>query len=92
MSSVVLVMATLAQGSEVAWVAVLRLVVEVGHRKHHTNHLLRLLVEEPRMVLPSAELASVVRPFEDGWPNFGLPVLRVSGFVLWSYRHITYVS
>lgn len=88
MLRVVLVVAPLTEGTQVGRVAVLWCVVKVGHGKHHPNHLLRLLVEEPCVVLASAELAMVPGSFEDACAYL-LPVGWVALLVLWSYRHIT---
>ena len=87
MICIISVMASLTQGSEVLRAAIFWLVVEMGYRKHYIYLVLRCRAVNPRMVFRSAELAAVVSPFKYLRPYL-LPVLRVSVFVLWSYRHV----
>ena len=87
MLRVVLVVTPLAEGTQVGRVAVLWCVVEVGHGQHHPNHLLRLLIEEPCMLLAPAELAMIPSTFKDA-NSYLLPIGRIAFLVLWSYRHI----
>lgn len=89
MLRVVLVVAPLTNGTQVGRVAILWGVVKVGYGQHNPHHLLRLLVEEPRIVLTAAELAMVLGAFKDACAYL-LPVGWVTLLVLWSYRHITY--
>ena len=88
MLSVITVVAPLTEGTQVRRVTMFGNVVEVGNRKDYSNHLLRLLVEEPRMILSTAELTMVPGPIQNTCTNL-LPVGGVTAFILWSYWHTT---
>ena len=90
MLGVVPIVAPLTEGSEVRLVTMFWHVVEVGNRKDYPHHLLRILVEVPRMVLAATELTMVPGPLQNSCTYF-LPVGGVAFLILWSYRHITYI-
>lgn len=88
---IIAVMASLAQGSKVRWVAIFGSVVEVCDGEHHFNRFGKLPVlssslHNEGMILNAAKLASVVSPFEYLLAYF-LPVGWVSLTVFGSYRH-----
>lgn len=87
MLCVIGVVALLAQGSEVAWVAIFGRMVEVSNRKDYLRLFARLGIEPHSVVLYSAELAMVVGAFKDSGAYL-LPIFRVAGAVFGSYRHI----
>lgn len=91
MFGVVLVMAPLTEGTQVRRVTMFGNVVEVGNRKDYPHHLLRILVEVPRMVLEATELTMVPGPLQNTC-TYLLPVGGIAFLVLGPYRHITYVS
>lgn len=64
MLSIVSIMAPLTQGSQIAWVVILRLIVKVGDSKHDIHHLLRLLIVVVGVVSPIAELAPIMGTFQ----------------------------
>ena len=88
MLNVIAIVATLTKGAKILVRAILDDFVHVGDGQYDVRHFARLFVQAIGVVLHSAELTAIVRPFEDVRPNL-LPVLWVSRFVFWSYRHIT---
>ena len=88
MLNVIAIVATLTKGAKILVRAILDDFVHVGDGQHDVRHFARLLVQAIGVVLHSAELTAIVCPFEDVRPNL-LPVLRVSRFILWSYRHLS---
>lgn len=65
MLRVIGVVAFLTQGAEVAWVAMLRDMVEMSNREDYLDLLACLRIEPHCVVLHSAELASVVGTVKD---------------------------
>ena len=73
------VMTPLTEGTEIAWVIMSRIMVEVGNRKYHPDSIRRTRADErraPCVVLDSAELTPVLRPLQYFLPDL-LPVLGV---------------
>ena len=88
---IILVMTSLAQGSEVRGVAIFGSVVEVCDGEHHFNRFGKLPVlgsslHNEGMIFNAAKLTAVVSPLEYLLAYF-LPVGRVSLTVFGSYRH-----
>ena len=60
--------------------------VEVGNSQYHLNHLASLFIPEVGMIPLTAELATVMRPLQDGG-SYMLPVGGIAFLILWLNRH-----
>lgn len=86
MLRVIGVVALLAQGPEVGWVAVFGCVVEVGYCEDNLHFLTCFGVEPHSMVFNSAELATVIGSFQNAC-SYLLPITGIARTVFWPYRH-----